>query len=104
MKGWLKNFCHQNRKNTSALADMHLQTAQLTIVGKRAKEEGLDNDMIERICADSTLDIAPDEIKEILIPSKYIGRCIEQVERFLKNDVDPFLEGMDSAIRSELSV
>ena len=100
----VKNFCHQNRKNTPALADMHLQTAQLTTVGKRAKEEGLDNDMIERICADPTLDIAPDEIKEILIPSKYIGRCIEQVERFLKNDVDPFLEGMDSAIRSELSV
>ena len=60
--------------------------------------------MIERICADSTLDIAPDEIKKILIPSKYIGRCIEQVESFLKNDADPFLEGMDSAIKSELSV
>ena len=72
--------------------------------GKRVKEEGLDNDMIERICADPTLDITLDEIKAILIPSKYIGRCVEQVERFLANDVDPFLEGMDSAIKSELSV
>ena len=72
--------------------------------GKRVKEEGLDNDMIERICADPTLDITLDEIKAILIPSKYIGRCVEQVERFLANDVDPFLEGMDSAVKSELSV
>ena len=72
--------------------------------GKRVKEEGLDNDMIERICADPTLDITLDEIKAILIPSKYIGRCVEQVEKFLANDVDPFLEGMDSAIKSELSV
>ena len=72
--------------------------------GKRVKEEGLDNDMIERICADPTLDITIDEIKAILIPSKYIGRCVEQVERFLANDVDPFLEGMDSAVKSELSV
>ena len=72
--------------------------------GKRVKEEGLDNDMIERICADPTLDITLDEIKAILIPSKYIGRCVEQVEKFLANAVDPFLEGMDSAVKSELSV
>ena len=72
--------------------------------GKRVKEEGLDNDMIERICADPTLDITLDEIKAILIPSKYIGRCVEQVEKFLANDVDPFLEGMDSAVKAELSV
>ena len=72
--------------------------------GKRVKEEGLDNDMIERICADPTLDITLDEIKSILIPSKYIGRCVEQVERFLANDVDPYLAGMDSAVKAELSV
>ncbi len=72
--------------------------------GKRVKEEGLDNDMIERICADPTLDITLDEIKAILIPSKYIGRCVEQVERFLTNEVDPFLTDMDSAVKAELSV
>ena len=72
--------------------------------GKRVKEEGLDNDMIERICADPTLDITLDEIKSILIPSKYIGRCVEQVERFLANDVDPYLADMDSAVKAELSV
>ncbi len=72
--------------------------------GKRVKEEGLDNDMIERICADPTLDITLDEIKAILIPSKYIGRCVEQVERFLANDVDPYLTDMDTAVKAELSV
>ena len=72
--------------------------------GKRVKEEGLDNDMIERICADPTLDITLDEIKAILIPSKYIGRCVEQVERFLANDVDPYLADMDTAVKAELSV
>jgi adenylosuccinate lyase len=72
--------------------------------GKRVKEEGLDNDMIERICADPTLDITLDEIKSILIPSKYIGRCVEQVERFLANDVDPYLADMDMAVKAELSV
>ncbi len=71
--------------------------------GKRVKEEGLDNDMIERICNDPTLDITIEEIKEILVPSKYIGRCVEQVERFLANDVDPLLAGVDS-IKVDLAV
>lgn len=72
--------------------------------GKRVKEEGLDNDMLERICADPTLDITMEELKAILIPSKYIGRCVEQVERFLKNDVDPLLADGDHTMKVELSV
>ena len=71
--------------------------------GKRVKEEGLDNDMIERICNDPTLDITIEEVKEILVPSKYIGRCVEQVERFLANDVDPLLAGIDG-MKVELAV
>lgn len=71
--------------------------------GKRVKEEGLDNDMIERICNDPTLDITLEEIKEILVPSKYIGRCVEQVEHFLANDVDPLLTGIDG-MKVELAV
>ncbi len=72
--------------------------------GKRVKEEGLDNDMLDRICNDPTLDITMEELKAILIPSKYIGRCVEQVERFLKNEVDPVLEGANHAMKIELSV
>ena len=72
--------------------------------GKRVKEEGLDNDMLERICADPTRDITMEELKAILIPSKYIGRCVEQVERFLKNDVDPLLADGDHTMKVELSV
>ena len=72
--------------------------------GKRVKEEGLDNDMIERICNDPTLDTSLEEIKAILIPSKYIGRCVEQVESFLANNVDPILAGADAGMKVELSV
>ena len=71
--------------------------------GKRVKEEGLENDMIERICNDPTLDITIEEIREILVPSKYIGRCVEQVENFLANDVDPLLTGVDG-IKVDLAV
>lgn len=72
--------------------------------GKKVKEEGLDNDMLERICNDPTLDITMEELKAILIPSKYIGRCVEQVERFLRNEVDPFLADGDHTMKIELNV
>ncbi len=72
--------------------------------GKRVKEEGLDNDMLERLCADPSINTTMEELKAILIPSKYIGRCVEQVERFLANDVDPLLADGDHAMKVELSV
>ncbi len=72
--------------------------------GKRVKEEGLDNDMLERLCNDPSINTTMEELKAILVPSKYIGRCVEQVERFLKNDVDPVLEGGDHAMKIELNV
>lgn len=71
--------------------------------GKKVKEEGLDNDMLERICNDPTLDITMDELKEILVPAKYIGRCVEQVDNFLANEVDPLIEGV-GAMKVDLSV
>ena len=45
-----------------------------------------------------------EQLKKILVPSKYIGRCVEQVERFLENDVDPLLADGDHTMKVELSV
>ena len=72
--------------------------------GRRVKEEGLENDMLELICADPSLNISMEELKKILVPSKYIGRCVEQVERFLASDVDPLLADGDHTMKVELSV
>ena len=72
--------------------------------GRRVKEEGLENDMLEHICADPSLNISMEELKKILVPSKYIGRCVEQVERFLASDVDPLLADGDHTMKVELSV
>lgn len=59
--------------------------------GKRVKEEGLDNDLIERICADERFGMTAEEINAQLVPSAYIGRSAEQVERFIKEEIDPLL-------------
>lgn len=57
--------------------------------GKRVKEEGLDNDLIDRIAADPMFGLTKEEIMAELDPSKYIGRAPQQVEDFIADAVMP---------------
>ena len=71
--------------------------------GKKVKEEGLENDLIDRICADPTFGLSRAEIDPILKPENYIGCCPEQVDAFLSEVVDPLLVG-DISGEAELKV
>lgn len=57
--------------------------------GKRVKQDGLENDLLERIIADDLFNLTSEEMNQLLTPSDYIGRSIEQVNDFIKNEVDP---------------
>lgn len=59
--------------------------------GKRVKQEGLDNDLIDRLRADPALASVRDLLTEgeLLDPKQYIGRAPEQVDRFLERVVEP---------------
>ena len=57
--------------------------------GKRVKEEGLDNDLIDRIAADPIFGLTKEEIVAELDPMEYIGRAPQQVDDFIANDVMP---------------
>ena len=58
----------------------------------RVKNEGLSNDLIERISQDSAFNMNKDELQNILNPKDYIGRSAQQVEDFLKNQVKAVLD------------
>lgn len=57
--------------------------------GKRIKEEGLENDLIDRIASDTMFGMTRDEIEKELEPSHYIGRSPSQVEEFIRDCVEP---------------
>ncbi len=59
---------------------------------KVVKEEGLDNDLIERIIADPAFMISREEIDTILKPEYFIGRSKEQVEEFLEDCINPIIK------------
>lgn len=60
--------------------------------GKRVKEEGLDNNLIELILADPDFKITREEIDAILMPESFTGRSEQQVEEFISNCVQPVLD------------
>ena len=68
---------------------VHAQAA-----GMRVKQEGLDNDLIERLRSDPAFAPVHHLLTEdqLLDPMKYVGRSVEQTERFLKEVVEPLRE------------
>ena len=57
--------------------------------GKVVKEEGGQNDLIDRIAADPAFGLTKEEILAHMDPKAYIGRCEAQVEEFSAQVVDP---------------
>ena len=60
--------------------------------GKKVKEEGLENDLCERILADPMFMITKEEMDKIMKPENFIGRCPQQVDEFIENCVKPVVE------------
>ena len=68
---------------------VHAQAA-----GMRVKSEGLDNDLIERLRGDPAFKSVHHLLTEdqLLDPMRYVGRAVEQTERFLAEVVEPLRE------------
>ena len=66
--------------------------------GSRVKDEGKDNDLLERIAADPAFGLSKEEVLRHLNPSDYIGCCPHQVERFLAEYVQPVLDRYPHAL------
>ena len=59
---------------------------------KVIKEEGGENDLLERIANDEAFGVTLEELENILQLEKYTGRAKEQTEDFLNDFVNPVLE------------
>lgn len=73
---------------------------------KVVKEEGKDNDLIDRVCADPLFRLDRSEIDGILKPINFVGRSVEQVDEYLAEAVIPVLERNKAFLgeNAELSV
>ena len=60
--------------------------------GRNVKDLGLSNNLIDLIAEDPAFGMTKEELTAHLEPARYIGRCPEQVDEFLKECVNPVLE------------
>jgi adenylosuccinate lyase len=73
--------------------ELHEKLRQHSIAAANVvKQQGLENDLIERICADSTFNLSIEEINSILKPSNFVGRAPEQVDEFITTYIAPILK------------
>lgn len=70
------------------------------------KEAGKENDLIERIAADSSFNMSYEDIVNVLKPSNYVGRSPEQVQEFFDKNVRPILDKQSKVLglKAQLNV
>lgn len=70
--------------------ELHEKIRQHSMAASRVvKEEGGENDLLERIANDKSFGVTLEELEAILQPSKYVGRAPQQTTDFLNEVVYP---------------
>ncbi len=102
-----ENIMMQAVKNGGDRQELHEKIRIHSMAAARVvKEEGKENDLIERIVNDKSFNLDIDDIKAVLKPENFIGRAKEQTEEFLRDYVSPVLEKYKDVLgeEAELSV
>lgn len=80
---------------------LHERIRELSMqAGKRVKEDGLDNNLLELIAAEPMFHTNLEKLEAHMDPSKYVGCAPHQVDRYLTEVINPLLD----AHKDELGV
>lgn len=58
---------------------------------RRVKEDGAENNLLELMAQDATFAAVHSQLEQLLDPARFIGRCPQQVEAFLRGEIDPLI-------------
>ena len=83
--------------------ELHEQIREYSVT---VKAESREDELVDMIAADPMFMITKEEIMAILKPESFIGRCPEQVDRFIAECVEPVLNANKDVLgeKAELSV
>ena len=80
-------------KNGGNRQELHEVIRKLSMeAGNNVKKEGKDNNLLELIANDPAFGMSLEDLQKTMDPSKYVGRSPIQVEKFIKDVVNPILE------------
>ena len=69
---------------------------------RKIKEEGGDNDLLDRLKSDELFAAIADKIDDLVNPQEFVGRAPEQVTEFLNTDIYPLLEKYAAELNSDI--
>ncbi|MBK8099667.1 MAG: adenylosuccinate lyase [Planctomycetes bacterium] len=85
--------------------DLHERIRQHSRTAAHAvKAEGRDNPLLSLIAADPAFSRIAAELPSLLDPARFIGRCPQQVDAFLAQEVEPRIAGHASGTAGEIRV
>ncbi|HBI52284.1 MAG TPA: adenylosuccinate lyase [Ruminococcaceae bacterium] len=102
-----ENIIMQAVKKGGDRQELHEHIRQHSMAaGRIVKEEGGENDLVDRIAADPIFGITKEEILATLQPEHFTGRAPEQVTEFIEECVKPVLNANKDVLgeKAELSV
>jgi adenylosuccinate lyase len=79
-----------DRQHLHEVIRVHSQAA-----AQRVKQEGLANDLLERLAADPAF--AKISVEEVMAPQQYTGRAERQVEEFLREMIEPIVSQVNTS-------
>lgn len=87
--------------------ELHEKIRQYSMeAGAVVKQEGKDNDLVDRIAADPAFGMSKEEIEALLEPKNFVGRAPWQTEEFIKEVVSPILDAHKDVLgmKAEITV
>lgn len=88
-----ENIMMQAVKKGGDRQELHERLRQHSQAAARVvKEEGGENDLIDRVCADPLFNLTREEILAEMQPIAFVGRAPQQVIEFLRDCVKPILD------------
>ena len=82
--------------------ELHEEIRVMSIeAGRNVKELGLSNNLIDLIAQNPKFGMTKEELMVHMEPKAYIGRCPQQVEEFLRNDVAPAIAPFAAELNKE---
>ncbi len=73
--------------------ELHERIRELSMqAGRRVKEDGLDNNLLELIANDPMFHVTQEELQSKLDPKLYVGCAPHQVEKYLDTVIQPMLD------------
>ena len=72
--------------------------------GKKVKEEGLSNDLLERIANDPAFNINLEALQKVMKPENFVGRAPEQTTEFLNGVIKPILTANEHLLGAKAEI